>query len=88
MHKIVRVENQGVYRLKIKFQDGVEGSVDLSDMVGKGIFSAWKDYQKFSQVFIDPQSHALAWPGGMDLAPDALYEDIQRKRNTISTPPS
>jgi hypothetical protein len=32
----------------------------------------------FSQVFID--HGAVAWPGDIDLAPDAMYEDVANQR--------
>jgi len=39
------------YRVCIRFDDRVEGKVDLSDLVGKGIFEAWK---RKEQVKSDP----------------------------------
>lgn len=80
MYRILHAEPLKHYRLKIRFSDGLEGIVDLSDLVGKGIFSAWKNPKKFAQVSIDPECHTVCWPGGLDLAPDTLYEDV-RKQN-------
>lgn len=68
------------YAVWIRFSDGVSGSVDLSDLVGKGVFAAWKDAEFFRRVAIDPDTHTLAWPGGIDLAPEALYEDVLKGR--------
>ncbi len=50
------------------------GTVDLSDMVGEGVFTVWEDPAEFAKVGIDPVTHMLAWPGGIDLCPDSLYE--------------
>jgi hypothetical protein len=80
MIQIVHAEPLKNYRLKIRFADGLEGVVDLSGLVGKGIFSAWKNPKKFEQVSVDPECHTVCWPGGLDLAPDALYEDIRKQR--------
>jgi hypothetical protein len=52
------------------------GEVDLSDLVGKGVFRVWKDPDEFAKVYLDEESGTLAWPGGLDLAPDALYQEI------------
>lgn len=30
----------------------------------------------FNSVFIDPESHTIAWQGGIDLCPDNLYAKI------------
>lgn len=76
MHRIVEVKPLEAYRVWIRFEDGTQGTVDLSDLVGKGVFACWNDPQEFAKVFIDPENHTLAWPGGIDLAPDALYEDV------------
>ena len=85
MHQIVAVQPLDAYRVRIRFFDGVEGEVDLSDMVGKGVFALWEDPQQFATVFIDPESHTLAWPGGIDLCSDALYQDVRFGRNSQRT---
>ena len=76
MHRIVSVKPLPNYRVRVHFSDGVEGEVDLSDMLGKGVFAIWNDPEKFAQVSIDPQTHTLTWPGGIDLCPDALYKEV------------
>ena len=48
-------------------------------MVGRGIFESLKDPEKFDTVYIDPESHTIAWPGGIDLCPHSLYEEISGK---------
>lgn len=79
-YKITEVKALDGYRVWIRFDDGVQGEVDLYDLVGKGVFAAWNDPEEFKKVFIDPESHTLAWPGGIDLAPDALYEDVTAEK--------
>ena len=64
------------YRIWIRFADGLEGEIDLSDLVGKGVFAAWNDPAEFRKAYVDPDTHTVAWPGDIDLAPDALYADI------------
>lgn len=80
MHRIQKVQALNGYRIRIRFDDGLEGEVDLSDLVGKGVFAAWRDKGHFDAVFIDPESGTVAWPGGLDLAPDALYQDLAAVR--------
>ncbi|MBI3605639.1 MAG: DUF2442 domain-containing protein, partial [Nitrospirae bacterium] len=41
MYKITEVKPLEDYQVWIKFSDGVEGIVDLSDLVEKGVFSVW-----------------------------------------------
>lgn len=76
LYRIEAVEARPHYRLWIRFADGVEGEVDLSHLPGKGVFAAWEDPEEFDKVFVDPETATAAWPGGVDLAPDALYQQI------------
>jgi hypothetical protein len=79
-HRIELAETRPGYRVWIRFEDGTAGEVDLSDLVGQGVFASWTDAQEFERMFVDSESGTLAWPGGIDLAPDALYSDIARAR--------
>ncbi|MCL6087744.1 MAG: DUF2442 domain-containing protein [Actinobacteria bacterium] len=76
MNHIKEVKALPSFRVWIKFSDGVEGIVDLSDLVGQGVFSKWSDKEYFNSVYIDSESHTIAWPGGIDLCPHALYAEI------------
>lgn len=83
MYRVVAVEPLKAYRVRIRFSDGVEGEVDLSALVGKGVFAVWNDPEQFAKVFIDPESHTLAWPGGIDLCPDTLYQDVTAQKASL-----
>ena len=83
-YDIVHVEPRENYRLFIRFADGLSGEADVSHVVGKGIFKAWKKPDFFAKVFVDAESRTACWPGGIDVAPDTLYERVaashKRKR--------
>ena len=64
MHHIVEVRSLENYQIWVRFADGLEGVVDLSALVGNGVFGAWTDLAEFRKVFIDPETHTVAWPGG------------------------
>ena len=72
MHTIAEVEAQDNYRLALSFADGTRGVVDLSELVGRGVFRGWQDYASFRKVAIG-ETGELVWPDGVDLCPDALY---------------
>lgn len=76
MIRVVAVEPRENLRVWARFADGVEGVADFSDLAGKGVFAAWNDPQHFASVAIDPRTHTLAWPGGIDLCPDSLYDEL------------
>jgi len=72
MFRIEKVRVLEGYRLWLRYTDGVEGEVDLSDLAGRGVFEAWKDRRLFEDVRID-DSGALVWGNQLDLCSDALY---------------
>ncbi len=66
------------YRVYLKYADGVEGEVDLSDCVGEGVFGAWKDIVFFQQVHLGP-GRQIRWNDEIELCPDALYLQLTGK---------
>jgi hypothetical protein len=71
----VAVSARPGYRLWLRFDDGVEGEVDLSRLVGRGVFRVWERPGVFEQVTI-AEGGGIAWPGDVELCPDALYLEI------------
>ncbi len=76
--KIITCKPKPNYRVWIRFDDGLEGEVDLSDLVGKGVFEAWKSLDFFNQVRVDPKTDTLAWGDDIDLDPYVLREKIKK----------
>jgi hypothetical protein len=79
MKHITKVEVLKEYKIRLAFADGVTGIIDLSSLVGKGVFSLWKDYAEFRRVNIG-SSGELVWGDKIDLCPDALYLKITGKQ--------
>ena len=75
MPRPVQVKPLENYRLWVKFSDGVEGTIDLSYLVGNGVFALWNDYQEFQKVRIG-SSGEIAWSEDIDICPDAIYLKI------------
>jgi hypothetical protein len=75
MHKVIQAKPLARYRLWLKFADGTEGEVDLSDVAGKGVFAAWKTPGAFEQVRVGPRGD-VNWGEQIDLCPDALYLEV------------
>jgi hypothetical protein len=68
------------YRLEVRFVDGTSGIVDLSARVVSpkaGVFERLRDVSVFAQVYI--AYGAVTWPGEIDLAPDAMHEEIRAR---------
>lgn len=74
----VAVAPRDRYRIWLRYADGVEGEVDLSDLAGKGVFTAWNDRRFFERVYIS-EGRSIAWSDEIELCPDALYMEITGK---------
>ncbi len=65
MVDVIEVRPLGGYRLYVKFEDGVEGEVDVGQMiVFEGVFASLRDPARFAEVRLDP---------------DALYAKVSGK---------
>jgi len=70
------------YKIHVRFEDNSEGVVDLSDVIQQGgVFEPLRDYSLFQQAYIDPEWSVLCWPGGIDIAPETLYESLKQTQN-------
>ncbi len=58
------------YRLAVKFMDGLAGEVDMSQLVMSDTAGI------FVQAYVE--YGAVVWPGEIDLAPDAMYDEIKK----------
>jgi hypothetical protein len=76
--RLVAVEALPQYHLRVVFSDGVEGEVDLSDLVGQGVFSVLSDPEFFAQVSIGSGGE-IAWGDKLDICPDAVYLEVTGK---------
>lgn len=78
---VVDVKVTAPLTLTVKFQDGTFGTVTFKPESLYGVFEPLKDPNFFKQVFIDRD--AVAWPGEVDVAPDAMYEEIKQNGEWI-----
>ena len=79
MKKITKVEILSNYKIRLEYQDGKQGIVDLSHLVGKGVFALWNNYEAFKNVKIG-SSGELVWGDQVDLCPDSLYLKITNQK--------
>ncbi|MBV6394818.1 MAG: hypothetical protein HFACDABA_00388 [Anaerolineales bacterium] len=66
------------FHLRVKFSDGVEGEVDLSEFADKGVFALWNDYSQFEKVTIG-SSDELVWNEEVDMDGLGIYLKITGK---------
>ena len=74
---IVEAKVTGEHRLYLRFEDGLEGEVDLEELVDfKGVFEPLKDPSEVAKVRVDRELGTVCWPSGADLDPDVLYAKL------------
>ena len=78
---VVEVKPEPQYCLFVQFKDGLAGRVRLRKEELTGALAPLRDEQFFEQVFID--DGAVAWPGEIDLAPDAMYAQVASQRDEL-----
>ena len=79
LYDVVAAEARSAFKVWVRFENGVEGEADLSDLAGRGVFKRWTENPaEFGQVSVDPESGTVTWPGGLDVAPDRLYSEVLR----------
>ncbi len=76
--RIQQVDALTDYRLFVRFLDGLEGYINMKTFLFSeqaGVFVDLRDPDVFAQATL--VYGAVTWPGGLDLAPDAMYEQIK-----------
>lgn len=81
--KIVSIDEES-FILKLKFNDGVVGEVDLSSIFTKPKNLTLEIIKGglFSKCYLE--SGALAWPNGLELCPDSLRMQLKEKKQKHS----
>jgi Protein of unknown function (DUF2442) len=75
---ITRVEVIGGSRLRLTFADGTVGDVDFAGRAWGGVFEPLRDPEYFARVAVDRGAGTIAWPDGLDMAPEPLYAEARR----------
>ncbi|MFW5921121.1 MAG: DUF2442 domain-containing protein [Polyangiales bacterium] len=83
-HKIaaVRDVDSDRFRVRLRYEDGYEGEVDLASLFThpKGLAAEVLRGAMFDKCFVE--SGALAWPNGLELCPDAIRQWIAEQRGS------
>lgn len=73
---VVEIKLSGEYALQVRFRDGVKGPVRFLPSFFRGVFASLQDQAQFNQVRL--VDGVVTWPGELDLAPDAMHDEIKR----------
>ncbi len=77
---VVEVKALGGHKVYLKYEDGVEGELDLAGLIKfEGVFEELKETEQFAKLYLNRELGTICWPGGADLDPDVLYARITKK---------
>jgi hypothetical protein len=74
IYRVVAFECTGAFRVKVRFDDGVEREIDLAPVMQGPMYGPLKDPALFRRAAIDPVAHTLVWPNGADFDPETLHD--------------
>ena len=63
----------------LKFNDGLEGEVDLASELTGEVFEPLRDTAYFASFRVD---ETLTWPNGADFAPEFLHDLVRDTNRT------
>lgn len=66
---------KGPREFGVRFEDGLEGTVRIDQSFCTGVFESLMDDAAVHAARVE--NGAVTWPGGLDLAPDAMYDLIK-----------
>ena len=70
---VVEAKHLGQHRVWLRFEDGVEGEIDIAGELRGEVFEPLRDPAYFARFTVD---QTLVWPNGADFAPEFLYERV------------
>jgi hypothetical protein len=83
---VVYARPLGGYRVRLRFEDGLEGDIDLESVIRfEGVFAPLEDPERFTELSVSPELGTVTWACGADLAPEFLYDLVVAAAKTLAT---
>lgn len=74
---VVSVQPLPEHRLRVAFDDGIEGVVDVAQLVEfTGVFAPLGEPEFFAKATVNAELGTVQWPNNADLDSDALYARV------------
>jgi len=75
--KVQEVRYIADYTISIKFDDGISGTIQLNDLVQKGIFKVLQDKNQFAKVYTN--GYSIAWSNKLEIDAANIYSELTDK---------
>ena len=77
LRDVVSVQALPEHRLRVAFDDGTEGVVDVAEMVEfTGVFEPLREPDFFAKAIANTELGTVCWPNKADLDSDVLYAKV------------
>lgn len=73
---IISVEVLSNFQLKLFFEDGKSGIIDMHKYLWGEAFEELKKPDYFKKVVINDDLGTICWPNGVEIAPESLYKEV------------
>ncbi|HUE90356.1 MAG TPA: DUF2442 domain-containing protein [Vicinamibacterales bacterium] len=71
---VIAAEYRGDHRIRLKFNDNSEKTVDFRGWLNGPVFEPLRDVAYFRRFFIE--GGTVAWPNGAEIAPETLFDAV------------
>jgi hypothetical protein len=79
LYDVIKANYLEGYKLKIEFENGFSGIVDLSQYPQKGgVFSKFSDLSFFRNFKVSKSLGTIVWNKEVDIAPETLYAKCEQ----------
>ena len=85
---VVQAQYVDGYRLRLDFDNGERGVVDLADTLWGPMFEPLRDVEAFRRFTVSDVLHTVAWANGADLAPEYLYAKLREQAAPATVSPT
>lgn len=76
MNDVTKISYTREYSYHVTFDDGIQAEIDFAPYLNRGsVFKPLSDLNFFKQATI--VGGTIAWPNGLDIAPETLYEKCE-----------
>ena len=75
------------YRIRLRFNNGEAGVVDLKDALWGPMFEPLRDLAAFKRFTVSEVLHTLCWENDADLAPEFLYDKMVEQSHPADAAP-
>ena len=86
MLEVTSAEYVEGYKIRVSFNTGQSGIVDLKDALWGPVFEPVKDPSVFKRFKVSKTLHTICWENDADFAPEFLLDKMVEQSHVADTP--